>query len=316
MQAFGNAKTVRNDNSSRFGKYMEIQFDATGAPIGGKISQYLLEKSRVVTRAENERSFHIFYQLLSQKDLLGDLGLSEEHKNYKYLNLSKCFKVPYMRDDKEFNDVVVAMDSLNFDKDAQRSVWKILAAILHLGNVELKDKGKGQSEVSNKAELAKVAKVLAIDVEVLEKALCSHVIQTIGQRTEVFLDAKGASFARDSFAKALYDKVFDWVVAHINTSIQCKGRPEMVIGVLDIYGFEIFEKNSFEQFCINFCNEKLQQLFIRLVLQQEQAEYKREGIKWTNIDFFDNAPIVALMEGLCLRFLTFTATTTTNVFHF
>lgn len=303
LEAFGNAKTLRNDNSSRFGKYMEIQFDGNVVPLGGRISQYLLEKSRVVTRALDERSFHIFYLVLSQQKIMGGLGLSADPSAYYYLKLSNCFKVDHFDDNAEFQEVDKGLNGLGFNPKDKESVWKFIGAILALGNIEFAEvkSQDAYSQVSNADQLAKVAKLLQVDPKSLAKALVSRSIQTGGfgggSDIDVPLYPKQAAFARDSLGKALYSRIFDWVVTVINGSIQATGRPEMSTGVLDIYGFEIFQVNSFEQFCINYCNEKLQQLFIELVLQTEQKVYIEEGIKWTKIDYFDNAPILDLVEG-------------------
>lgn len=301
LEAFGNAKTIRNDNSSRFGKYMEIQFDGAAAPLGGCISQYLLEKSRVVTRAENERSFHIFYLVLSQANLLGSMRLSTKPEDYHYLNLSKCYKVPHFDDSAEFKEVDTAMNVLGFDDGHKKSVWNFVGAILNLGNVEFEEEKANASVdscvVSNKDQVKTVAKLLHVTPEVLEKALITRSISTAGNNIDVFLTVKQAQFARNSLAKSLYSRIFDWVVQVVNRSIETKVAPEMSTGVLDIYGFEIFEKNSFEQFCINFCNEKLQQLFIELVLKSEQEVYIAEGIEWTPVDYFNNQPILDLIES-------------------
>lgn len=297
LEAFGNAKTVRNDNSSRFGKYMEIQFQGAGAPIGGRISQYLLEKSRVVTRSQDERMFHIFYQLLANKKVLRELDLSDDHKSHKYMAVSGSYQVSSINDGKDLEEVEHAMQSLDFGAKDVSAIWRILAGILKLGNLEFGDAGKDKTKINNPALLQSISKVLCISTEQLEKATTTNVLETAGTKTVVTLNPKASSFSRDSMAKGIYTKLFDWVVEHINASIHCQGNPEMVIGVLDIYGFEIFQNNSFEQFCINYCNEKLQQLFIKLVLQQEQEEYHREGIEWKEIDYFNNAPIVDLIEG-------------------
>eukprot|EP01137_Pigoraptor_chileana_P023527 Opistho-2@89950 len=306
LEAFGNSKTLRNDNSSRFGKYMEINFDGAGAPVGGKVSQYLLEKSRVVTRAEGERSFHVFYQLLSQKDKLSSLGLQADPSKYAYLASSKCNTVDSINDSEDFKEVTKAMKSLGWSDLETQSVWRVLAAVLLVGNVDfVKDASKQNVDavnVSTKDIVKSIADLLECDSRALENALVTRSISTgAGKSHEgninVFLDKTQAIFTRDSLAKSLYDQLFTWVVGKINEKIVVSGRAELVIGVLDIYGFEIFEHNSFEQFCINFCNEKLQQLFIKLVLKQEQEEYVRENIEWEEIKYFNNAPICELFEN-------------------
>lgn len=303
LEAFGNAKTVRNDNSSRFGKYMEIQFSAVGVPLGGKISQYLLEKSRVVGRALEERSFHIFYNVLCGG--VSGLGLTNNPADYHYLSLSQCYKVDHVDDKKDFMEVSAAMDRLGFAPNDKQSVWHAVSAMLHLGNIKFIDsavkKSTDSCEVANKDVVRQVAKLLNINDDILCSALTSRSLTT-GQGGKdssivVWLDVVQAERCRDSLAKALYTRIFSWVVDKINTSIENKGLSDCVIGVLDIYGFEIFQINSFEQFCINYCNEKLQQLFIELVLKQEQEEYVREGIEWSKVDYFNNQPIVDLVEG-------------------
>jgi len=306
FEAFGCAKTVRNDNSSRFGKYMEIQFDGAGTPLGGKISQYLLEKSRVITRADGERAFHIFYMLLSQgEEFASKYELKNDPDLYEYLALSRCYTCEHQDDGVEFKHVQHALTTLGFTESDKDAVFSILAAILILGNTKYKGVSKGAtegSEVTNKEVLTSVAKLLKVNPEVLETALTTRTVTTgVAKRRStisVYLTTQQAVKARDSFAKALYNAVFTLVNEMLNKAIEVKDKkPEVVVGVLDIYGFEIFDNNSFEQLCINYCNEKLQQIFIKLVLQAEQEEYLREGIKWKEIDYFNNAPIVNLIDG-------------------
>lgn len=298
LEAFGNAKTLRNDNSSRFGKYMEIQFDGGGCPGGGNISQYLLEKSRVVVRADQERSFHIFYQMLSDSALRRELSLDEKADAYQCLAMSNCYSVSSINDSNDFEEVRKAMEDLGFEDADSRSVWRILAAILHLSNISFDQGQKDAATVSKNSGNAinAAAQMLSMSKGELEKALCTRDIETQGKVTIVPLNKENAVTQRESMCKALYTKLFDWVVDNINRALQGDRAPEIVIGVLDIYGFEIFVVNSFEQFCINYCNEKLQQVFIDLVLKQEQEEYKREGIEWTPIDYFNNQPIIDLIE--------------------
>eukprot|EP01119_Soliformovum_irregulare_P017879 TRINITY_DN5376_c0_g2_i2.p1 TRINITY_DN5376_c0_g2~~TRINITY_DN5376_c0_g2_i2.p1 ORF type:complete len:1039 (+),score=347.18 TRINITY_DN5376_c0_g2_i2:84-3200(+) len=302
LEAFGNAKTLRNNNSSRFGKYMEIQFEMDGTPVGGRITNYLLEKSRTVIRSQGERSFHIFYNVLAGSPDLAALKLQKDPNAFTYLKLSGCTTVEGMNDADDFKDVVKAMDVLGFGKD-KTPIWKIISAILHLGNLNFKEDGSSKkSSVVNNDVSEIVGQLLGVEARILNKALTSRSITTGGGKRQslivIPLDAQGASFTRDALAKTIYQRLFDWLVAHINKSLVCRSAGQkLVMGLLDIYGFEIFENNSFEQFCINLCNEKLQQLFIELTLKSEQEEYVREGIAWEPIKFFNNKIICDLIEG-------------------
>eukprot|EP01097_Dermamoeba_algensis_P007168 TRINITY_DN4496_c0_g2_i1.p1 TRINITY_DN4496_c0_g2~~TRINITY_DN4496_c0_g2_i1.p1 ORF type:complete len:1026 (-),score=280.10 TRINITY_DN4496_c0_g2_i1:1414-4236(-) len=308
LEAFGNAKTLRNDNSSRFGKYMEIQFSRMGAPVGGQITNYLLEKSRVVAAGQGERSFHIFYQLLNgaSPQLIKDLALTKQPETYAYLKHTGCFNVPTINDQQEFAAVLKAMKVLGISEQDQQAVWRLLAAILHLGNVEfgsfVNKGGQNASQVSNKNVVETVSKLLLCDFQSLLTALTTRSITSgaAGRRNSVIsctLDLQQAVYSRDALAKALYDRLFTWLVGRINEKIRSSDPSSIIVlGLLDIYGFEIFGKNSFEQFCINYCNEKLQQLFIELTLKSEQEEYVREGIEWKEIQYFNNKPICELIE--------------------
>jgi len=314
LEAFGNAKTLRNDNSSRFGKYMEMQFNAVGAPIGGKITNYLLEKSRVVGRTVGERSFHIFYQLLKglSQPKLNELGLNNTPQSYDYLKKSNAFDVSTIDDSGDFKQVLKAMETLGLNSDDQNAIWRVLAAILHLGNITFTETAQQQTgtttvRVADPKPLGAAATNLKCDINALGMALTYRSISTgVGKRCSVIsvpLDVNQAIYSRDALAKALYERLFQWLVSKINTQIN---NPEKgpVIGILDIYGFEVFDTNSFEQLNINYCNEKLQQLFIELTLKSEQEEYVREGIEWKNIDYFNNKPICELIEKKVMGFIS------------
>eukprot|EP00026_Physarum_polycephalum_P001521 Phypoly_transcript_01523.p1 GENE.Phypoly_transcript_01523~~Phypoly_transcript_01523.p1 ORF type:complete len:1002 (+),score=198.77 Phypoly_transcript_01523:159-3164(+) len=309
LEAFGNAKTLRNDNSSRFGKYMEMQFNNGGAPVGGKITNYLLEKSRVVSRAVGERSFHIFYQILSGLSAakLSALGLTNKAEDYFYLKQSECVKVSTIDDALDFKIVVRAMEVLGIGEKDQEALWNVLAAILLLGNVTFnahEDAASRQQNVTIKDTkvVDAIANVLKVDKHALTRALTTRTITSGTQKRmstiTVPLDTTQALYSRDALAKALYERVFQWLVSKINVNLRAADKPAdlLVIGLLDIYGFEIFENNSFEQLNINYCNEKLQQLFIELTLKSEQEEYVREGIEWEPVKYFDNKPICELIE--------------------
>ncbi|CAM5175150.1 unnamed protein product [Eretmochelys imbricata] len=300
LEAFGNAKTVRNNNSSRFGKYFEIQFSRGGEPDGGKISNFLLEKSRVVSQNPGERSFHVYYQLLegASPEQRENLGITNPDYYY-YLNQSASYKVDDMDDRQEFHETRTAMEVVGLSGEEQALVLQIVAGILHLGNISFREEGN-YAAVESEDFLAFPSYLLGVDQGRLKEKLTSRKMDSRwGGKSEVIdvtLNAEQASFTRDALAKALYSRLFDYLVDAVNKAMQ-KDYEEYNVGVLDIYGFEIFQKNGFEQFCINFVNEKLQQIFIELTLKAEQEEYIQEGIRWNAIDYFNNKIVCDLIES-------------------
>ncbi|KAJ0066691.1 hypothetical protein NL108_018318 [Boleophthalmus pectinirostris] len=300
LEAFGNAKTVRNNNSSRFGKYVEIQFCGGGAPDGGKISNFLLEKSRVVSQNAGERNFHIYYQILegASSEQRENLGVTTPDY-YFYLNQSGTYTVDDVSDKKDFAETMEAMAVVGLSVEEQDSVLQIVASILHLGNISFREENNYAS-IESQDFLAFPSFLLGVQQEALCSKLTSRVMDSKwGGRSEsiaVTLNTEQAAFTRDALSKALYGRLFDFLVQSVNRAMQ-KDHEELNIGVLDIYGFEIFQKNGFEQFCINFVNEKLQQIFIELTLKAEQEEYVQEGIQWTPIDYFNNKVVCDLIES-------------------
>ncbi|RMX56704.1 hypothetical protein pdam_00015784, partial [Pocillopora damicornis] len=280
LEAFGNAKTTRNNNSSRF--------------------------SRVVTLNQNERNYHVFYQLLAgcAKENRTDVGIEvTKPETYYYLNQTGVYTVDGTNDTDDYHDLIKAMTVVGFDLQTQGTILKLVSAILHLGNVQFKEESNVAVPINDDL-LTMPAKLLSVNKDLLKEKLVSTVMEARwGGKVEITKktnNAEQAQFARDALAKALYSQVFDYLVRSINEAMS-KEKDEMSIGVLDIYGFEIFENNQFEQFAINFVNEKLQQIFIELTLKTEQEEYVQEGIPWQEVKYFNNKTVCELIESKKLR---------------
>ncbi|WRX08322.1 IQ motif [Theobroma cacao] len=308
LEAFGNAKTVRNNNSSRFGKFVEIQFDRRGRISGAAIRTYLLERSRVCQVSDPERNYHCFYMLCAappediQRYKLGN------PRTFHYLNQSNCYELDGVDDCKEYIATRRAMDVVGINSDEQDAIFRVVAAILHLGNIEFA-KGKEIDSSVPKDEkswfhLRTAAELLMCDEKLLENSLCKRIIVTRDETITKWLDPESAALSRDALAKIVYSRLFDWygslllsqIVDKINSSIGQDPDSKFLIGVLDIYGFESFKTNSFEQFCINLTNEKLQQHFNQHVFKMEQEEYTKEEINWSYIEFVDNQDVLDLIE--------------------
>ncbi|XP_055962017.1 myosin-1-like isoform X2 [Mercurialis annua] len=299
LEAFGNAKTLRNDNSSRFGKLIEIHFSETGKISGAKIQTFLLEKSRVVQCMEGERSYHIFYQLCAGasptlREKINLMSASE----YKYLRQSNCYSINGVNDAEQFGIVKEALDTVHVSKEDQESVFAMLAAVLWLGNISFTIvDNENHVEPLTDEGLTTVAKLIGCDVGALKLALSTRKMRVGNDNIIQKLTLSQAIDSRDALAKSIYACLFDWLVEQINKSLAVgKRRTGRSISILDIYGFESFKRNSFEQFCINYANERLQQHFNRHLFKLEQEEYIQDGIDWAKVDFEDNQDCLNLFE--------------------
>ncbi|XP_038720466.1 myosin-12 isoform X1 [Tripterygium wilfordii] len=300
LEAFGNAKTVKNNNSSRFGKFVEIQFDKHGKISGAAVRTYLLERSRVCQVSDPERNYHCFYMLCAappedvKKFKLGD------PRTFRYLNQTNCYEVANVDDAREYLETRNAMDIVGISQDEQEAIFRVVAAILHLGNIDfIKGKEVDSSKVKDEKSryhLQTAAELLMCNEKALEDSLCKRVIVTPDGNITKPLDPNQAALSRDALAKTVYSRLFDWIVDKINNSIGQDPNAVSIIGVLDIYGFESFKINSFEQLCINLTNEKLQQHFNQHVFKMEQEEYTREEINWSYVEFVDNQDVLDLIE--------------------
>ena len=303
LEAFGNARTLRNDNSSRFGKFIELSFSKRGHIMGGVVRTYLLEKVRLSSQQPGERNFHIFYQMIAG-------ATAEERRRWSlpslrelhYLCQGGIFELRHVNDKDEFGDLRVAMDTLGFEAGTQVALLGVLAGLLHVGQLQFTHTADGEgSELASEATITASLSSAAALIGVPANELCSIMtVRRMTARAETYsirLRPDQAVDARDAFAKALYGRLFEWIVQVINSSIRVEAKDARAyIGVLDIFGFECFKSNSFEQLCINYTNETLQQQFNQFVFKMEQLEYQREKIEWSFVEFPDNQDCLDLIE--------------------
>ncbi|XP_046620894.1 myosin heavy chain, muscle isoform X2 [Neodiprion virginianus] len=299
LEAFGNAKTVRNDNSSRFGKFIRIHFGPSGKLAGADIETYLLEKARVISQQSLERSYHIFYQMMSGSvnGLKQNCLLSNNVNDYYFVSQGKT-TIPGMDDGEECQLTDQAFDVLGFTQEEKDNIYKITAAVMHMGGMKFKQRGREeQAEADGTEEGERVAKLLGCDCADLYKNLLKPRIKVGNEFVTQGRNKDQVAYSVGAMSKAMFDRLFKWLVKKCNETLDTKQKRQHFIGVLDIAGFEIFDFNSFEQLCINFTNEKLQQFFNHHMFVLEQEEYKREGIEWSFIDFgMDLLACIELIE--------------------
>jgi myosin-5 len=306
LESFGNARTMRNDNSSRFGKYMELLFTPSGTLMSASIQTYLLEKVRLITQAPGERNYHVFYELLagvSQKErqLLKIANVTA--RDFRMTAASGTFDRRDGVDDREtYQDLRKALDTVGFSKEDQRAMLSVICALLHCSNIDFQPAAGDGSALVKSTSLRCALALLGVPMEALNNALCLCAIEARGEVFHKNMSVSQAEKALEAMIKATYGALFTYIVQQINVSITADHSLDApveslpTIGVLDIFGFESFDFNSFEQLCINYCNEALQQQFNRFVFKLEQEEYKQEGIDWSFIDFPDNQDILDLIE--------------------
>ncbi|KAL0118454.1 hypothetical protein PUN28_009249 [Cardiocondyla obscurior] len=317
LEAFGNAKTAHNNNSSRFGKFIQVNYKENGMVHGAVVQKYLLEKSRIVSQGRNERNYHVFYYLLAganeqEKQLLH----LESCDRYNYLNKSGCYGLENIDERHEFSRLKQSMEMVGFTTEKQRRLFAVLSAVLLLGNVEFHPRKSYHHHdeavgVKNPEVVALISELLRVKQETLLAALTAKRARASGETLVINYRLPEAIAARDAMAKCLYGALFDWIVLQVNHALLSKkdtlrDHQGNSIGVLDIFGFEDFKTcNSFEQLCINYANEQLQHYFNQHVFQYEQREYRKQGIRWTDIGYSDNSGCLNLIEGkpnglLCL----------------
>eukprot|EP00754_Rhynchopus_humris_P021082 Rhum_TRINITY_DN14724_c1_g3::Rhum_TRINITY_DN14724_c1_g3_i2::g.111743::m.111743/K12559/MYO10; myosin X len=297
LEAFGNAKTARNDNSSRFGKFMQIKFSEEGAILGANITKYLLEKSRIIVAGPGERVYHSFYLAVRGNGKpLGPNSLVSV-TDYSSLNSGGCTENNEFNTGEEFDEVSDAMRTVGILDDDVRGIWLTLAGVLHALNVTFEKNGEGSKIASAKVkELAASAQCLGVDNDMLSLELVRTVIEVRGEKSNRDLNVSKAQDGRDAFVKRLYDQVFNWLVDKCNQSLDIAGDLRW-IGLLDIFGFENFEVNSFEQLCINLANESLQNHYNAYIFERDMDECRAEGIDVTSVEFPDNEPCLRMVSG-------------------